>query len=438
MGSNTVVYQLGYDYLVGVNTPGGDARNVAATGTPTTIQNAGGDTISFSMTQVNTMVDIETSLGIDAQASGGCGLFSASARMDYAKKCNINSSSVFLIVSVQVTQAFTSVKTLGIDPTAAALIANGKTAQFQEQYGDKFVRGLQTGGQFFGVIEIATENETDKEKVQVDVSGSYATISGSGSVQSDFSKTIANHNTHVQCYYEGGDSSILVPTAVDTMIARATGFPRELQGHGVPYLALLDDYSVLPLPNPPTFADLQLQKDVLAECARLRGLDLVIINDIDYIVNNSAQFIDATDTTKYPLTQWRNDLGNDLDTIAAAASFAINNPASAKMPVTTTPLPLSLPQRLKGVPLPPPAPTFVTIPGCWGDAETIGRGGDLNGVHCPSSAELGLLVNYVSVPFPPGSTQDDIDQHEGDLLSLSPDIGTTVRQGTTVTASIRR
>jgi hypothetical protein len=108
------------------------------------------------------------------------------------------------------------------------------------------------------------------------------------------------------------------------------------------------------------------------------------------------------------------------------------------MPVTTTPLPLALPQRLKGVPPPPPAPTFVTIPICWGDGETIQRGGEeTNGVHCPSADELGLLVNYVSVPFPPGSTQDDIDQHEGDLLSLSPGIGTTVRLGTTVIASIR-
>ena len=120
MGSNLVEYQKGYDYLVCVNTPGGDACNVAATGTPTTIQHAGGDTVSFRMTQVSTMSDIETALGIDAQASGSCGLFGASARFDYAQKCSINSSSVFLIGSVQVTQAFSSAQAPGVNPAAAA------------------------------------------------------------------------------------------------------------------------------------------------------------------------------------------------------------------------------------------------------------------------------------------------------------------------------
>lgn len=152
MASTTVAYHSGLTYGVGVDTPSGEARNIATTGTPNPIPNASGDIISFSMMQIETVEDLHTSLGISASASGGVGLFSASARFDYAQSCNVHESSVFLMVRVKVNQAFSQIDKPGIDPVAAEVLANGGVGRFQDQYGDMFVRGLETGGLFFATI----------------------------------------------------------------------------------------------------------------------------------------------------------------------------------------------------------------------------------------------------------------------------------------------
>src|SRR5436305_3053934 len=110
MAEQTVPYREGMDYGVGVDTPSGAMCNVAVEGAPTEISNAPGSILSYSMQQVTSEEDLQTQLGISASAGGGIGLFSASARLDFAKKCHFHSSSVLFIVQVTVQTAFASIK----------------------------------------------------------------------------------------------------------------------------------------------------------------------------------------------------------------------------------------------------------------------------------------------------------------------------------------
>ncbi|QIS12235.1 hypothetical protein [Nocardia arthritidis] len=341
--SREIPFVHGMDFTVGVDSASGSARNAAATGTPSTVPNAGGSTISFHMEQVETVEDLLNSVGVSAKASGGIGLFSASARFDFAQSCKVHSSSVFLIVAVQVTEAFQSVLSPGIKPEAAALLANGDTDRFREEFGDLFVRGILSGGQFFGVVEVATRDQTDAKKIAAGLSASYAAFSASGTFDKTFTDTVSSHRTKVTCFVEGGQN-LELPTGVDTMTKRAVGFPKELEGHAVPYLALLDDYGVLPLPKGPNFADLQHQQDVLTECARLRNLHQQWLNDLDYIDGNPGEFIDPDPAA---LDQLRNDIDADMNAIAAAASQAIDTPKNAQFPTNLKVTAPRLPQRIQ-------------------------------------------------------------------------------------------
>ncbi len=329
MASTSVGYYIGQDYGVGIDTPSGEARNVAVTGTATMIPNAGGNIVSYSMTEVSEVEDLKTALNISASANGGIGLFSASGRADFAKSCAVNHSSVFVLVVINVTEAFRQIKEPGIAPATAALLANGDMDHFQQQYGDMFVRGFQTGGLFFGTIEITTSDETDRTSVQASVKASYAAFaSGGAQFDANFQDTLSHHQTVVRCYIEGGKNSPL-PSDVTSLLAMARDWPGSVQGLAVPHTALLDSYSILPLPNPPNYIDLQHQKDVLIECAKWRDKDLQVLNDIDYIVQNPKQFVGVDAGA---LDKLRNDLGADLDTIAKAASDAIDHPRDAKFP----------------------------------------------------------------------------------------------------------
>ncbi len=109
------------------------------------------------------------------------------------------------------TQAFEEIVAPGISVPAATLLANGNTTAFQNQFGDMFVRGLLRGGRFFGVIEIFTKTQTDKETIAADVQGSYATASAEVSLNQSFQQTTSNHFSKVTCYIEGGDPIFRFP-----------------------------------------------------------------------------------------------------------------------------------------------------------------------------------------------------------------------------------
>lgn len=402
MPSITVPYRIGQTYGVGIDTPSGEARNIAATGIPSQIPNAQGDIITFHMTQISSIEDLQTELGISAEVSGGFGLFSASGRFDYAKSCKIHTSSVFLIAKVSVLQAFSMINAPGIDPFAASLIANGNMTRFQEEFGDMFVRGLQTGGLFFGVIEIITKDETDKQSIQVKVSASYAAFGANGTFDSNFHDALSQRQVNVTCYIEGGDRNKDLPNTIEGMSERVTHYPSELsEGRGVPYAALLDSYSILPLPTPPNYIDLQHQKDVLIECARLRNLEMTVLNDIDYISQHLDEFVEVDN---YPLSQFHNDLSEDLNTIAAAASNALNNPKEAKVPVLKRGGPIELPKRKAGA----PSSATITVPDVMDeDADRVQIELEALGLRCTTviDPKMGGEKNFVGTQSPPPGTK---------------------------------
>lgn len=426
MPAATVEYKQGMDYGVGIDTPSADARNAGVSGDPTDIHGAAGDTVTFQMTEVSSIEDIQSALGISASASAGVGLFSASAKMNYAQSCHFHSSSVFLMVSINVLQAFSSIRAPVIDPAAGALLGQGDNTRFQDQFGDMFVRGLVTGGQFFGVIEVSSSSQTDQESLSVSLSGSYGLFNASGSVSQNFNTAIEHRSVKVSCFIQGGQTSP-IPTTVEDMVAAARSWPGTLAGKGVPYSALLDSYSILNLPNPPNYIDLAHQKDVLQECASLRNQDWFLMNEIDFIITHPSQFVAPVDIAA--LSAYRNALAHDLNTIAAAASLAVNEPKAASIP-TLSAVPLVLPARVDGAPVEPPKQ--VTIP-TWNSAEDVDRpgfDGAGNRVSPPTADELGLRVEWVMSTVGTGS--------EGDIINIAPPPGTVLSAGSTVVVTVQR
>lgn len=64
--SQTVPYYPGLDYGIGVDTPSGTALNVAVTGDPSPIKDAGGSILDYYMNEVTSEEDLHTALGISA------------------------------------------------------------------------------------------------------------------------------------------------------------------------------------------------------------------------------------------------------------------------------------------------------------------------------------------------------------------------------------
>ena len=64
MHDNLIIYRPGMDYGVGVDSASGDSRSVGVLGEQSSIPNATGSIVSFSLTQVTCDDDLQKALGV--------------------------------------------------------------------------------------------------------------------------------------------------------------------------------------------------------------------------------------------------------------------------------------------------------------------------------------------------------------------------------------
>src|SRR6185503_6445007 len=87
----TVPYTPGYDFGVGVDLASGSPMGKVVGGEATEVAQAGGAAVDIRIQRIETTSDLEKVLGVDAEASYGCGAFGAgvSARFSFAKNSKI-------------------------------------------------------------------------------------------------------------------------------------------------------------------------------------------------------------------------------------------------------------------------------------------------------------------------------------------------------------
>lgn len=344
MANLNVPYQEGHDFGIGVDSVTGDAHQKGIVGEISTVEGAGGGSGSFKLIKINNTSDLETHLGISAELSIGVGLFSASARFDYAKDSKVHSEAINLLITCTKEFGFRQIDKPMLDAEAAELVANGNVGLFAERYGDYFVRGLRSGGQFFGTIRIETSTKEDREKVEASLSASYG-LFASADVKTDFSETIKNtkSQTTVQLYYEGGDVQIKPQTVAD-LITASNQWSNSVENKPKPYSVQLVPWTIANGPQPPNKADLEHQKDVLLRCAKLRSTCIDKLNVLDYILNFRHQTEYNLPPEKLKELQDMNARCQvEMDIIAKAASYAINHAADAMEPVTYAITKLNIP-----------------------------------------------------------------------------------------------
>ncbi|TIT17825.1 MAG: hypothetical protein E5W70_31225 [Mesorhizobium sp.] len=347
MADDLIIYHEGMDYGIGLDSPSADTRNVGVSGEVTTVPNASGSVVSFEMMQISTDEDMQESLGVSVKASGGVGLFSASASMDFARNTHVHSNSVFLLISVKVTLAFSQIKEPILKDDAKRVLERSPD-RFQEMYGDSFVRGMRTGGRFFATVEVFTSSKSEQQSLSASVKGSYGLFSAQGSFSTEFKSAMESKSLKIRVYREGG----VVPedpTSLEKVQEIARTFAATVKGNAVPYAVVLDRYSILDLPAQPNYIDLQHQMDVLAYCAKQRNIIWTELNNLDFIFTHREQFTEKPDTDEMAtLVKYRADLLKDLDAVTDTASFALDYPKEAKFPVIMASAP-EMPKRLEGV-----------------------------------------------------------------------------------------
>lgn len=358
-----ISYLPGMDYGVGYDELTVDRKGDGVVRTdPSAVTGAEGQTVDFYLDVIESVEDLESALGLSTQTNAGFGLFATSAKAKFAQNARFHSYALFLLVRVNVTNSFRQMRDVTLKPTAYDLLGAGKAARFREEYGDVFVSGILTGGEYFAVLEVHTDTADEMKALTKDVQTSVG-VGGAGfSAGEQFSESLRtvtkNRQVKVSSFQAGGADTQVASTA-EEIVTKAANFAAQVAGDkGVPYAVELADYKTLDLPEGPNWVDLQNARDVLQRFATQRSYLVPMLNNIDYILLHQDEFEIPDPAGVDQLNTAREEIRTALNSITAAASRAANNPMAATFEQFSF-TPFTLPKRIAGL---PPVPEPVPVP----------------------------------------------------------------------------
>ncbi len=387
----------GYNVLVGEAV--GKALEIV-----TTEKAVSGQEAFYDVQIVETHESLMESFGLSIEASGRYGMFSAEGKFALSEKSSFNSQSTFVVASCRIKNAFEIADQIHILPEAQQL--REKPDLFKTAFGTSFVRGLQTGGEFYAVLQVtSTDSATQKSlgaSFQADCQGLVASLSFSAKYDQAKASTQSETHISVTVYQRAGqDEQLSYTSDAAAVIQRLKDFPRIAHENPCGYEAEIADYNTLALPmiNEEEVADREM---ALADCARLRLKYMTYRNDIEFARQN-RQFFDELPADTDLETSW-NAYSRAVGLVQRHAQVI----ASRSEPPTVFDLseanpPLSLPVVLlkrKNVPSTVSVPVVVGLPleAAQSNLTQVGLASTSNSVAV--TAESGQTVNVVTAQEP--------------------------------------
>jgi hypothetical protein len=416
-----VPFRDDYNIGVGADLASGSPMGFVVDGVAEGVQSAGGATVNFTVRRIHITEELHRSLGIDAEASFGSGLFGAgvSARFSFSKDCAVQTSSLFLLLNCRVVLEHLSIKAPRLTANAAQLV--DRPDVFAERFGNMFVRGLDRGGLFIGVFRLDVHNERDQEDISAELEGSYGLFSASVAAKFNEVRSKFRCDALVSMYHEGGpiDLQVTDPTVPSELLTNANRWLKSFQDaparNAVPYSVTLAPLTIADGPLPPNTADIEHAQDVLVLCAKKRSQVLDQMNLLSFILGHQGSYDWTGDPAPTPasLDAALNGFEMDLDLVAECASLAINHPAKAVTPARFAakagqPFPAgALPTLPRPKPIEAVVPQIpqmtVTVPDVLDEDVTLARA-TLEGLGLQVSTTIqavpGLLPNVVGFQDP--------------------------------------
>jgi hypothetical protein len=328
----------GYDYGVGVDSLSGDPCNQVVQPNYSPPAEAPGPISRFDVRRITTSKDLQTSLGIDVEASYGCAAFGAgaSARFGFMEQSSVHSSTLFMTISATAQLANLSIDESTLTVAAQEMMDN--PTAFKARYGDLFCRACTRGGLFVGVLRFETYDVESSNKIEAELQGSYGLFSADVSVK--FDKVSREHSASLYCslYSEGGPLlRINNPSSMQELLDSANKWTDALATHpeqySRPYQWTLSPITIANGPLPPNVAQIQGAQDVLKFCADERTNLLDDINRMQWYLEHPERYDwAATPVTRDVVANAVRDWQFDLHTVKQCASEAMNHPAAARLP----------------------------------------------------------------------------------------------------------
>jgi hypothetical protein len=316
---------------------------------------APGAEVSSAISIVSTHEELQESLGMSFDAQGRYGLVSGSAKAAFSEKTNFNSMSTFVVASVVVENPLRRGKNFRITPDAKALLDSGQLDKFERAFGDSFVRGLQTGGEFYAVVRITSVSVSTQSALSAALQAEYNGLVASGSFKAEFERTKHSASSRAEftsvMYQRAGAGMQISPTVtIEEVIDRFKRFPEIAASSASAYETEVATYDTIPLPVP-TPVEQEAFLETLSDARDKKLRFIQVRNDLEFALR-FPEFFDEPPTSDVLTTAIAvyTKLMNAVTQHAIRLSKGLINPPqffdpSALSPPLAEPLPVTLKKK---------------------------------------------------------------------------------------------
>jgi hypothetical protein len=367
-----------------------------------------GQEASYDVQITETHDSLMKSLGLSVEASGRYGLFSAEGKFGMSEKSNFNATSTFVVASCRVQNAFEMADQVEILPEARALLE--QPDKFKTAFGTSFIRGLQTGGEFYVVMQLTSTNQETQSRLSVAFQAECQGLVAAGGFKMAFDEAQSSASTKTQIsvlmYQRAGqDEQLSYVSDANAVIKRLKDFPAIARANPCGYECEVADYNTLALPevNQEEVADREM---ALTDCARLRLKYMTRRNDIEFARENRIFFADL------PPDQELSDLWEKYSRAVALVQAHAQKIAGRRIPPTVFDLSAADPSldlpvinlRRVDVPTDIPVPPLVGNAYDNAKAQLAASGLEAEGDGKAVAADSGQPLNTVVAQQPAAGT----------------------------------
>ncbi len=298
--ASVVVERLDFDNVVpgrGYDLVTDSASDFCLTSTDAIpIEGTDGQEVVFGLQLIEDSKSLAKAMEISAAASIKFGFFGGEVKAKFVEQTEMSQTSVYALASVRVRNAPRVVRNTVQKEDAWRTLARNAT-RFRERCGDGFVSSIRTGGEFFGIIEISTSTEREKQELTSSIKGGGMTWSAEAAFSRAINSTVANKNVKVHTIQSGGLGHEDAPCMdVACLLERARNLPDMVTRHPVLISASVLPYRKLAFPEEATQTpidtqiQLEIEADLVATRMDLRDLRAHYIYSLIHI----NQFVDIS------------------------------------------------------------------------------------------------------------------------------------------------
>ena len=275
---------------------------------------------SSTFSQVDRLEDVFSALGIDVGVSGYYGFFSGDAKFDYTKQMKMSQQSSHILAQVTVENSPARCTNPTFTKDAQALLNTGDMVGFRNRFGDGYVRGMQTGGEYFALYSIFNEQLEDQESARASLHARFDAISWG--VGGDVSLDMETRNLLNVCevsiltLQRGGNADGVTPaTNPEAIMSRIDAFPKLAQS--APFINTVTVAGYVTLGGIPNPVSVLVRQDTLKHLMSVRLLLQQTRDDVEEELAHPTAFVMVPAVTV--LNQWDSDLNDQLNLVNTAA-----------------------------------------------------------------------------------------------------------------------